>query len=237
MKKLLAILGLWVSFSGCDVLMQSAGTIGPLNPTNAEIIGGLKEALTKGVVSGVDVLSVKDGFFGNEIIKILLPEEVRKVESAMRTFGFGNTVDRAIKALNEGAEMATKEASKVFVNAIKDMSIQDAMGILTGGNGSATNYLKSTTTEVLIERFRPIIGSSLDKVDATKYWGDVMSAYNLVSKEKINPDLTGYVTEKALFALFGEVEKQENLIRENPIQRTTDLLKKVFDYADRQKQQ
>jgi hypothetical protein len=236
MKKLVAIFALWASFSSCDVLMHTASNMGSANPTNTEIIGGLKEALTRGVINGVDVLSAKDGFFGNDLIRILLPEEVRKVESAMRTFGFGSTVDNAIKALNEGAELATREASQVFVDAIKNMSFQDAMGILTGGNSSATNYLKSTTTETLIEKFRPIIGTSLDKVDATKYWGDVMSAYNMVSREKINPDLTGYVTERALNALFGEVEKQENLIRENPIQRTTDLLKKVFDFADRQKE-
>jgi len=236
MKKIFAIFGIWLGFASCDSLlhtMDSANKV--LGPTNSEIVEGLKEALIMGVRTGVSTLSVKDGFWGNPAIKIPLPEEVTKVESAMRTFGFGSHVDKATKALNEGAELATKEAIDVFVTAVKNMTVQDAMGILKGGNGAATNYLKTSTTEVLTEKFRPIISTSLDKVDATKYWADVMRGYNLVSKEKINPDLTGYVTEKAMGALFIEIEKQENLIRDNPLQRTTDILKKVFDYADEQK--
>jgi hypothetical protein len=234
MKKILTVFALSAVFSSCDVILPVLQTVSTI-PTNTEVVSGLKEALTNGVVSGVNVLSVKDGFFKNPTWKIPLPEEVKTVESAMRTLGFGSKVDMAVKALNEGAEMATKEARDIFVTAIREMSIQDAMGILRGGNSSATNYLKSSSTDALVAKFRPVIEQSLEKVDALKYWGDVMTGYNLVSTNKINPDLTGYVTDRAITALFSEVEKQENAIRQDPIQRTSELLKKVFDYADTQK--
>lgn len=234
MKKILSVIALSAMFSSCDVILPVLQTVSTI-PTNTEVVSGLKEALTNGVVSGVNVLSVKDGFLKNPTWKIPLPEEVKTVESAMRTLGFGSKVDMAVKALNEGAEMATKEARDIFVTAIREMSIQDAMGILRGGNSSATNYLKSSSTDALIAKFRPVIEQSLEKVDALKYWGDVMTGYNLVSTNKINPDLAGYVTDRAITALFSEVEKQENAIRQDPIQRTSELLKKVFDYADTQK--
>ncbi|MCK9480250.1 MAG: DUF4197 domain-containing protein [Bacteroidia bacterium] len=236
MKKLLVIFGLWMGFSACDSVLSTMETVNKnLGPSNTEIIAGLKEALTKGIQTGVSKLSAKDGFWGNPAIRIPLPEEVRNVESTIRNIGLGSQVDKVTKTLNEGAELATKEAIDVFVTAVKTMSIQDAMGILTGGKSAATNYLKQSTTQSLTEKFRPIISQSLDKVNATKYWGEVMTKYNLVATKKINPDLTGYVTEKAMTALFKEVETQENLIRENPAQRTTELLKKVFDYADTKK--
>lgn len=236
MKKIFIIFGIWLGFSACDSVLSTMETVNKnLGPSNTEIIAGLKEALTKGIQTGVSKLSVKDGFWSNPAIRIPMPEEVKNVESTLRTMGLGSQVDKATKALNEGAELATKEAIDVFVTAVKTMSIQDAMGILTGGNSAATNYLKSTTTASLTEKFRPIIAGSLDKVSATKYWGDIMSKYNLFATKKINPDLTGYVTEKAMNALFKEVEVQENLIRSNPAQRTTEILKKVFDYADTKK--
>jgi hypothetical protein len=206
-----------------------------LTPTQTEIAGGLKDALIKGIQTGVGVLSVKDGFFGSPDWKILLPQEVTNLESRMRMLGFGRQFDASIKALNEGAEMATSEARDVFIQAIRDMTIQDAMGILKGGNGSATRYLKQSSTATLTERFSPIISRSLEKVDATRYWGDVSKAYNTITGAGITTDLTGYVTEHALRAIFSEVEKQENLVRENPVQRTTDLMKKVFNYADQQR--
>lgn len=234
MKKILSVIALSAMFSSCDVILPVLQTVSTI-PTNTEVVSGLKEALTNGVVSGVNVLSVKDGFLKNPIWKIPLPEEVKTVESAMRTLGFGSKVDMAVKALNEGAEMATKEARDIFVTAIREMSIQDAMGILRGGNSSATNYLKSSSTDALVAKFRPVIEQSLEKVDALKYWEDVMTGYNLVSTNKINPDLAGYVTDRAITALFSEVEKQENAIRQDPIQRSSELLKKVFDYADTQK--
>lgn len=238
MKKLLTVGILCTALISCDTMsltqaVQTANSL--LIPSNSEVASGLKEALTMGIQKGVGTLSSTGGFLNNPLVKIPLPDEVKKVESAMRTMGLGSTVDNAIKAINTGAEQASKEALQVFVGAVRDMSFQDAMGILTGGNSAATNFLRNTTTQTLTEKFRPIIEKNLQSVGATKYWADVMNGYNLVSKNKINPDLNAYVTQKALTALFLEVEKQENDIRNNPTARTTDLLKRVFNYADTKK--
>lgn len=238
MKKRIGLLAMvFMMLASCDILQHTLGTAIDPNPSQAEMAGGLKEALTQGVLQGVTVLSATNGFFNNSLYKIELPQEVKTAESLMRTFGFGTQVDRAVKALNEGAEMATAEARQVFVDAIRNMTVQDARSIVTGGNGSATRYLIESTTQSLTERFRPIIETSLDQVEATRYWSDVMNAYNTVSREQINPDLVGYVTERALSALFIEVETRENQIRENIQFRTSDLLKKVFEFADRERQQ
>lgn len=144
--------------------------------------------------------------------------------------------DRAIISINRGAEMAVAEAKPVFVNAITTMTISDAINIVTGGNGAGTSYLKRTTSNELTTKFSPIIQQSLDRVGATKYWKDAINAYNKIPiVQKINPDLNGYVTGKAIEALFSQIELEENRIRQDPSKRTSDLLKKVFNYADKQK--
>ena len=157
-----------------------------------------------------------------------MPEEAKKAEKKLRSLGMGKLVDDAILAMNRAAEDAAKDAAPIFINAIKGMSIQDAVGILKGGDFAATNYLKEKTTVALTEAFRPVIENSLKKVDATKYWNTVFTTYNKFSLEKIDPELSAYVTEKALAGIFYQVSLEEQKIRKDPLARTSDILKKVF---------
>jgi hypothetical protein len=192
------------------------------------IASGLKEALEVGAERGAARLSAADGFFKNAALKILMPPEAVKVEARLRAMGLGKQVDNAILSMNRAAEDASKSAAPIFINAIKQMSIQDAVGILRGGDFAATNYLKSKTTSNLTEAFRPVIEKALAKVDATKYWTTLFSTYNTFSAQKVNPDLSAYVTEKALSGIFQEVAVEEQKIRKDPAAQTTALLKKVF---------
>jgi hypothetical protein len=165
---------------------------------------------------------------GNAAVKILMPPEARKVEETLRKFGLGSQVDQAITSMNRAAEDAAKSAAPIFVNAIKSMTIEDAFGILRGGDTAATAYLRRQTTSPLTEAFRPVIDKSLAKVDATKYWNTVFSTYNRFSKEKVNTDLPAWVTERALSGIFLQLAQEEAEIRKNPAARTSELLKKVF---------
>lgn len=235
-----------VVFSSCDVLMQ-AGQIAASSmvPTNDEVVKGLKEALVNGVTTGSSNLNKRGAFFGNAALKILMPPEVANVESKIRNSMVLNTLiggqlDKCIQAMNDGAENAMAKAIPIFKDAVMGMSFSDAMGILKGGKGSATNFLRQTTTNALYASFKPVIQTALDEVNVTKYWEPIVSTINsnkvlLGLNKDINPDLTMYVTEKATYGLFTEIEKEENAIRENPVKRTTAILKKVFDYADTQK--
>ena len=199
--------------------------------TEQEVGSGLKEALINGISKGADLVSVTDGYFKNAEIKIPFPPDVQKVEDKLRQLGFGNKVDEFVMTLNRGAEEAAKEAKPIFVNAIKQMTIQDAWGLLKGEQDAATQFLKRTTTAQLKEKFSPVVQSALDKVNATKYYSDVINTYNKVPfVEKVNPDLNAYATDKAIEGLFVMVAKEEKNIRENPVARTTDLLKRVFGY-------
>lgn len=192
------------------------------------IASGLKEALQVGTERGTARLSAVDGFFKNAALKILMPPEAQKVESKLRALGLGKQVDNAILSMNRAAEDASKSAAPIFINAIKQMTIQDALGILKGGDFAATNYLKSKTTGNLTEAFRPVIEKSLAKVGATKYWSTIFSTYNTFSAQKVNTDLSGYVTDKALTGIFQQVSLEEQKIRKDPAAQTTALLKKVF---------
>jgi Protein of unknown function (DUF4197) len=193
-----------------------------------EVAEGLKAALNQGVTKGTGLLSATDVFLGNAAVKILMPPEAKKVEETLRKFGMGKQVDQAITSMNRAAEDAAKSAAPIFLQAIKGMSIQDAMGILGGKEDAATQYLKQQTTGPLTEAFRPVIDSSVNKVGATKYWNTIFTNYNKFSNEKINPDLTAYVTEQALKGIFYQVAQEEKNIRENPAARGTELLQKVF---------
>jgi hypothetical protein len=196
--------------------------------TNADIISGLKEALSVGTNNGTSKLSMVDGFFKDAALKILMPVEAQKVEKKLRDIGMGKQVDNAILSMNRAAEDAAKSAAPIFLNAIKGITIQDGLGILKGGDFAATNYLKEKTVAQLTEAFRPVIEQSLQKVNATKYWNTVFSTYNTFSKEKVNTDLSAYVTEKAMTGIFLQVGLEEQKIRKDPLARTTDILKKVF---------
>lgn len=194
-----------------------------------EVAQGLKEALTNGVSKGSDLVSQVDGYFKNPEIKIPFPPEVRQVETSLRQVGLGSEVDRFILTLNRGAEDAAKEAKPIFVEAVKQMTIQDAWAILKGEKDAATQYLKSSTSTLLKEKFKPIIQQSLNKVNATKYYGDLVGTYNKIPLvQKVNPDLDEYATDKAIEGLFVMIAKEEKNIRENPLARTSELLKKVF---------
>jgi Protein of unknown function (DUF4197) len=207
-------------------------TIGGDKPlTTAEVAEGLKEALVKGISTGSDLVSVTDGYFKNPEIKIPFPPDVKKVEDALRKIGLGSQVDKFVMTLNRGAEDAAKEAKPIFIAAIKSMTIQDAWSILRGEDNAATEYLKRTTSGLLKEKFKPVIQSSLNKVNATKYYSDIVTRYNQIPLvDKVNPSLDDYATDKAIEGLFLMIAKEEKNIRQDPIARTTELLKKVFGY-------
>ena len=199
--------------------------------TNGDASSALKEALTIGARNAASKLNVTNGFFGNSLIKILMPPESKQVESTLRKFGLGSEVDKAILSMNRAAEDAAGKAAPIFINAITSMSIQDGLSILTGGNGAGTAYLKAKTTAALTAAFRPVIEGSLDKTGATKYWKSIFTAYNklpLIKHDNVNPDLAAYVTERALNGMFVSVAAEEAKIRTQPAAQVSDILQKVF---------
>lgn len=217
--------------SGCETTQQIINNLPTTTtgqPNSFQIASGLREALTIGTQNTANRLSAPNGFFANAMLKILMPPEAQKVENTLRSVGLGGVVDKAILAMNRGAEEAAKSAAPIFINAIRQMSITDAIGILRGGDFAATNYFKQKTTAALTTAFNPVIGNALKKVDATKYWADVFTVYNRFSKTPVNTDLTAYVTERAIGGIFHEVGLEEQKIRQNPAARVTELLKTVF---------
>ena len=196
--------------------------------SNGDIISGLKEALRIGTDSSTKKLSKADGFFGDAAIKILMPAEAQKVEKTLRGVGMGSLVDKAILSMNRAAEDAASGVGNIFWNSIKQMSVTDGLQILRGGDFAATDYLKKNTTSELTEKFRPVIEASLVKTDATKYWSELFTNYNKFTFKKINPDLTAYVTERALSGLFLNISLQEQKIRKDPAAQVTGILKSVF---------
>ncbi len=237
MTKIIVVLALFLSgfqalsaqgVKGLFDKVNKAITPASGNLSNDDIINGLKEALRVGTDSSSKKLSKLDGFFGDAAIKILMPEEAKKMERTLRNVGMGSLVDKAILSMNRAAEEAANGVGGIFWNAIKQMSIKDGLQILRGGDFAATDYLKSMTTKELTEKFRPVIEAALIKVDATKYWKDVFTAYNNFSSKPVNTDLNAYVTDKALSGLFYNISLEEQKIRKNPAAQVTELLKKVF---------
>ncbi len=197
--------------------------------TESEAAEAIKEALIKGTSESVDIVSVLDGYFKNPEIKIPFPPEASAIESRLRGIGLGNEVDKVILTINRAAEDAAKEARPIFIAAIKGLTIRDAIGIVRGEDNAATEYLKRTTTPELKLKFEPVIRNSLDKVNATRYWTDIITTYNKIPLvQKQNPDLTAYVTDRAIQGLFVMIAREELKIRKDPVARTTELLKKVF---------
>lgn len=198
-----------------------------------EVASGLKEALVNGISKGSDQASALDGYFKNPKLKIPFPAEVQKVETKLRQIGMDKLVDDFVLSLNRGAEKAATEAKPIFVSAIKSMTIQDAWNILKGENNAATSYLRKTTYQQLYGTFKPVVSNSLDQVNATKYYTDVINTYNKIPfVDKVNSDLNDYATNKAIDGLFILIEEEEANIRENPIARTSELLKKVFSQQE-----
>jgi hypothetical protein len=228
MRKLIAVPLIALLLSGCEVLKNLPMSAGGV--TEAEAGQGVKEALAQGVTSAVLNLNKTDGFFGNQFYKMLLPPDAAKIENTLRSLGMGNQVDKAVLQINRAAEDAVGFAKPIFVDAIKEMTLVDALNIVSGSKDAATNYFKEKTTQKLIAAFLPQIKTSLDKLNATKYYTDIVTTYNNfpTTIKKVNPDLPSFVVGKATDALFDQVAKEEANIRENPIARTTEILKKVF---------
>ncbi len=219
--------------SACAELQQVVNQLPNGMITNDQIAGGLKEALNNGVTNQVTKLGIEDGFFKNELTRILLPEELQKVDKTLRSIGLSKLADEGLKFLNRAAEDAVGEAIPIFADAIKEMTFSDAKNILLGDKNSATLYLKNSTSDALYQKFNPIIANSFQKVGADKIWNDLISKYNSIPlTNKVNPDLTDYVTNEALKGVFTMVEVEERDIRANFSSRTSDLLKKVFALQD-----
>jgi hypothetical protein len=234
MRILLIALLVCSSFSCSDQQWKRVleGAQGPAGLSSTEVAAGLREALTIGANQAAGAASMRDGFFKNPALFIPFPEEAIKVKNTALTLGLGSQVTRFEETLNRAAEEASKQAAPILVNAITSMGINDAFAILRGDNNAATNYLRTTTEAALLDAFRPRVQDAVDAVELTKYWQPLASAYNTATTftggQSVNPDLTGYVTEKALNGLFVLVAQEEAHIRENPAARVTDLLKKVF---------
>lgn len=232
-KRILAFLFL-LNFIACaelqDVVNQlpQSGEIG-----NSDIAAGLRQALDMGIDKQVTKLTQTDGFYKNELVKILLPEELQKVDDALRKIGLSSLADEGIKALNRAAEDAVKEATPIFVNAVKDITFDDAKNILLGEDNAATTYLTSKTQTQLYNKFKPVISNSFGKVGADQIWTNLITKYNnLPLTNDVNPDLTDYVTNEALKGVYTMIAVEEKEIRNKVSSRTTDLLKKVFALQD-----
>lgn len=223
-----------VTKSSTTTTTSSNSTTG--TPSTLDMASAIKQALEIGTSRGADLLSAKDGFMGNLAVKILFPPEAQKVEKTLRSLGMGKLADNVILSLNRAAEDAAKEAKPIFVSAIKQMTITDATNILLGNKDAATNYFKRVTTSQLMEKFKPVINTSLAKVGATKYWGDATGQYNRLPMVKpLNTDLSDYVAQKAIDGMFIQVAQEELKIRDDLGSRSTSLLQKVFGYADKNK--
>lgn len=209
-----------------DVLNAAGGGL--------DISGGLKQALNNGITNQVNKLTQENGFLNNQLVKILLPEELKKVESGLRKIGLGSLADSGIKALNTAASDAVKEATPIFVDAITNMSFNDAKNILMGSENAATQYLQNSTSSALQQKFSPVIKNSFGKVGADKIWTNIISKYNNIPLvTKVNPDLNDYVTQKAMEGVFKMIAVEEQKIRTNVAARSTPLLQQVFAMQDK----
>ncbi len=199
-----------------------------------DISGGLKEALNNGITKQVTKLTAVDGFYKNELVKIVLPEELQKVDKTLRKLGMSKLANDGIRSLNRAAEDAVKEATPIFVNAIKGMSFSDAKSILMGNESAATDFLKGSTSAELYTKFSPVIQKSIGKVGADKIWATIIKKYNTIPMiTKVNPDITDYVTNKSMDGVFKMISVEEKNIRTNLNSRTSETLKKVFAMQDK----
>lgn len=239
MKKFIIPIAL-ISFglTNCNGLQQVANSLPGIMETSGigqtQIAAGLKEALQQGIDKQVVNLTKTNGFYNNSLVKISLPSELQKIEKTLRDVGLGSLADEGIKALNTAASTAVKEATPIFVDAITSMTISDATTILMGNRDAATQYLKKSTQTSLYNKFNPVIKSSFTKVGADKVWSNIISKYNAIPLvQKVNPDLTDYVTQEALKGVYTMIEKEEVNIRTNVSARSSNLLKSVFAMQDK----
>lgn len=219
-----------------DILKKATNQVAVLAKTNSgiDIAAGLKEALNKGVTEQVSKLTKTDGFYKNDAVKILMPDELVKVDRTLRKMGMSSLADDGIKALNRAAEDAVKQATPIFVTAIKNITITDAKSILMGNDSAATTYLQTSTTKALYAKFSPVVQTSLGKVGADIIWASIIKRYNTIPfVQKVNPDITDYVTNKSLDGVFKMITVEEKNIRTNLNSRTSDVLKKVFALQDK----
>lgn len=231
MKKFLILLILPV-FSSCAELLDVANQ-GGYGISNTEIASGLRQALDMGIDRQVTKLTKEDGFFRNELVRISLPPELQKVDKTLRDLGLNSLADEGLKVLNRAAEDAVKEATPIFVTAVKEITFADARNILLGNNTAATTYLDSRTSTPLYSKFNPVIQTSLDRVGATQVWTNIIDRYNsLPLTSKVNPDLADYVTNQALKGVFTMIAIEEQEIRSSLASRTTPLLQRVFALQD-----
>ncbi|KAF2338049.1 DUF4197 domain-containing protein [Flavobacterium ginsenosidimutans] len=237
MKKIL-LLAVTFSLTSCAQVQQTLNQLPQIasqipGTGTVDIASGLKEALNKGITEQVSKLTAVDGFYKNEAVKILLPEELQKVDATLRKVGLSSLADEGIKMLNRAAEDAVKEATPIFVSAVKNMSFTDAKNILLGNDSAATTYLQGSTTTALYGKFNPVIKSSFEKVGADAVWTKIITKYNTIPLvKKVNPDLTDYTTNQALSGVFKMIAVEEKEIRNNISARTTPLLKSVFAMQD-----
>lgn len=232
-KKLTIICLSFITFS-CAELQDAVNSL-PTETTNGtlDITGGLRQALDLGIDKQVSKLTQKDGFYKNNLVKIVMPEELQKVDNALRKIGLGNLADEGVKALNRAAEDAVKEATPIFVDAVKTITFNDAKNILLGNDNAATSYLKSKTNSALYNKFNPVIKNSFSKVGADQIWTNLINNYNTIPfANKVNPDLTDYVTNEALKGVYKMIAVEEKEIRTNINSRTTNLLQQVFALQD-----
>ncbi len=232
MKKIVS-LAVILAFISCSELQQVVNQLPQGVLTNLEIADGLRQALDFGIDKQVSKLTKKNGFYKNELVKILLPEELQKVDKALRDIGLSSLADEGLKVLNRAAEDAVKEATPIFVNAVKEITFADAKNILLGNDDSATNYLRNKTQTALYGKFNPVIENSFSKVGADKIWNNLITKYNNIPfTNDVNPDLTDYVTQEALKGVYMMISVEEKEIRTKLSSRTTDLLKRVFALQD-----
>lgn len=240
MKKILILsLALTFSFSSYAQVQKTLDQLSQLSSkikgnSGVDIASGLKEALNKGITKQVSKLTAEDGFYKNEAVKILMPEELQRVDATLRKIGLSSLTDEGIKVLNRAAEDAVKEATPIFVSAVKNMSFADAKNILLGNENAATSYLQNSTTTALYGKFNPVIKTSFEKVGADVVWTNIIKKYNTIPLvRKVNPDLTDYTTNQALAGVFKMIAVEEKDIRTNINARTSPLLKKVFAMQDK----
>lgn len=230
MKKVFIIALFVTGLTSCDILSQFVSVKpGKVPLTESEIIAGLKEALNVGTRNAVGFLSQEGTFYNNLNLRVPFPPDAKKVEDKLRQVGMGKMVDDFIVNMNKGAGEAVKEATPIFADAVKQMTFSDARNILNGPQNAATEYFKQKTTTQLFNLFKPKVQATLDRVQVTKYWGDLTAAYNKIPLvTPVETDLAKYVTEMAMDRLFGQIAIEEQKIRTDPAARVTDILKRVF---------